>query len=173
MSVTSTTTRAQDGSGDATYRTSRGQRALSASGAAVMLLVAALELAGLGGPPETDVLVAYAFGVGITLLGAVHGFKMTIQVGDGMIKKRRPLWTDKTLRLREVRRVHFPTIQSGLWLYTDPSGDPALTLEGHFERFGALAVQVAGQLPDEAEITDPAGKLREYRRENGDAGEGE
>jgi len=172
MSVTSAT-RAQDGSGEATYRTSRGQHALSASGAAVMLLTTALELAGLGGPPETDVLVAYAFGVGITLLGAVHGFKMTIQVGDGMLRKRRPLWKDKDLRFREVRRVHLPTTQRGLWLYTDPAGDPALTIKGHFERFGELAVQVAGQLPDEAEITDPAGKLREYRRENGDAGEGE
>jgi hypothetical protein len=171
MSVTSAITRAQDGSFDATCRTSRGQRALSASGAAVMFLVAALELT--GGSPETDVLVAYAFGVGITLLGAVHTFKMTIQLGDGMLKKRRPLWTDKTLHLRGVRRVHFPTTQSGLWLYTDPGGDPALTLEGHFERFGELAVQVAGQLPDEAKITDPAGRLREYRRENDDAGEGE
>jgi hypothetical protein len=171
MSVTSAPTPAQDGSGDATYRTSHAQRALSASGAALMLLVAALELAGLGGPPETDALVAYAFGVGITLLGAVHGFKMTIQLGDGMLKKRRPLWTDKTLHLREVRRVHFPTTQSGLWPYTDPGGDPALTLEGHFEQFGELAVQVAGQLPDEAKITDPAGRLREYRRENGGEGD--
>jgi len=69
--------------------------------------------------------------------------------------------------------VHFPTTQSGIWLYTDPDENPAIIVEDQFERFGQLAVQVAGQLPGTAEITDPAGRLEEYRRDNGDTGENE
>jgi len=67
--------------------------------------------------------------------------------------------------------VHFPATQSGLWLYTDPGGDPALTIEGRFERFGELAAKVADQLPAKAEVTDPAGRLETYRRDDRDAGE--
>jgi len=137
-----------------------------------MLLLFGLELTDgdLFGPWGQFVDVAL---LGVVLLGAVDGFLARIEIGEGKLRKQRPLWTDKVLRLRKIQRVHFPTIQSGLWLYIDPSGDPALTIGGRFERFGTLAVQVADELPDTAEITDPAGRLEKYRRDDGDAGENE
>ena len=162
----------RNSSGETVYRTSRGRRALSVLGAAVMLLLFGLELTdgdpfGLWGQ-----LVDVAL-LGVVLLGAVDGFLARIEIGEGTLRKRRPLWTDEALRLSKVQRVHFPTIQGGIWLYTDPDGDPAVTIGGQFERFGTLAVQVADQLPDTAEITDPAGRLDKYRREHGDASENE
>lgn len=162
----------RNSSSEAVYRTSRGHRALSALGAAVMLLLFGLELTdgdtfGLWGQ-LVDVT-----SLGVVLLAGAHGFLAKIEIEGRTLWKRRPLWTDKDLRLSAVERVHFPTTQGGIWLYTDPDGDPALTVEGQFERFGELAIQVVGQLPDTAEITDPAGRLDRYRREHGDAGENE
>ena len=137
-----------------------------------MLLVVGSELTG-GDPLWTwGQLVDVAL-LGAVLLGGAHGFLARIEISEGTLWKRRPLWTDKAFSLSKVRRVHFPTTQGGLWLYTDPDGDPAITIQGRFEQFGQLAVQVVGQLPDTAEITDPAGRLEEYRREHRDAGENE
>ena len=161
-----------ESSGEAVYRTSRGHRILSALGAAVMLFLFGLELTdgdtfGLWGQ------LIDVFLLGMVLLGGAHGFLAKIEIGEGTLRKRRPLWTDKALQLSTVERVHFPATQSGIWLYTDPDENPAIIVEDQFERFGRLAVQVAGQLPGTAEITDPAGRLEEYRRDNGDTGENE
>ncbi|MEF8865352.1 MAG: hypothetical protein V5A20_06275 [Salinibacter sp.] len=160
----------RNSSDEAVYRTSWRQRALSTLAATIMLLLVGPELTS-GDPLWTwDQLMDVVL-LGAVLLGGAHGFLAKIEISDRTLWKRRPLWTDKDLRLSTVERVHFPTTQSGLWLYTDPDGDPALTVQGQFERFGQLAIQVADQLPGTAEITDPAGRLDKYRREYGDAGE--
>lgn len=154
--------------GKAVYRTSRGHRALSILGAAAMLFVIGSDLTG-GDPLWTWGQLVDAALLGAVLLGGADGFLARIEIGDRTLWKRRPLWTDEALSLSKVRRVHFPTTQSGLWLYTDPDGDPALTIGGRFERFGNLAVQIADQLPDAAEVIDPAGRLEKYWREHGDS----
>jgi len=151
---------AQDSSGEAVYRTSRGHRTLSALSAAIMLLVYGLELTD-GNPsgPWSDLpepwwgLLAEVVLLGMVLLPAVDGFLARIEISDRTLWKRRPLWTDKAFSLGKTERVHFPTIESGLWLYTDPDGDPALTIGGQFERFGRLAVEVKNPaLPGGASI---------------------
>ena len=160
----------RNSSGEAVYRTSWRHRTLSTVAAAIMLLLFGLELT------DGDALGPWGklvdvFLLNVVILGSTHGFLEKVEISGRTLWKRRPLWTDKALSLSKVKRIHFPTTQGGLWLYTDPDGDPALTIQGRFEQFGQLAVQVVGQLPDTAEITDPAGRLDKYRREHGDAGE--
>ena len=163
--VSARSARDRNSSGEAVYRTSRSHRALFAT----ILLFFGLELAnGTFGPWGQLVNV---FLLGVVILSSIHGFLAKVEICGRTLWKRRPLWTDKSLDLSKIERVHFPTTQGGIWLYTDPDGDPALTIQGRFEQFGQLAIQVVGQLPGTAEITDPAGRLEEDRREQGGAGE--
>ena len=163
--VSARSARDRNSSGEAVYRTSRSHRALFAT----ILLFFGLELAnGTFGPWGQLVNV---FLLGMVILSSIHGFLAKVEIREGMLWKPRPLWTNKALSFSKVQRIHFQTTQGGLWLYTDPDENPAMIIEDQFERFGQLAIQVVGQLPGTAEITDPAGRLEEYRREQGGAGE--
>ncbi|WP_240331724.1 hypothetical protein [Salinibacter ruber] len=64
-----------------------------------------------------------------------------------------PLWNDQSVQISEIRRVHVPTIESGLWLYTDPDGNPALTIGGGLEAPEELEERVTKSVPPAAKIT--------------------
>ncbi len=57
------------------------------------------------------------------------------------------------MQISEIRRVHVPTIESGLWLYTDPDGDAALTIGGGLEDPDRLKELVIQSVPAAAKIT--------------------
>ena len=129
----------------ATYRTSKFQRGLFLLSIGALLLLAVLE--GTDEGPILDLSLVNGVLTGATLLAvASYGLRATI-------------------RFEDIRRLHLPVTTEALWLYTDPSGSPVLTVEAQsFERFGALARQVLRRLPPGAEIRDPAGRIEGYRR---------
>jgi hypothetical protein len=80
-------------------------------------------------------------------------FQRSVVVGTEKIRKVRPLWWDKSVRISAIRRVQVPTIGRGLWLYTDPDGNPALKTGGGLEDSGELEEMVTESVPQDAEIT--------------------
>jgi len=148
----------------ATYRTSKFQRGLSLLSIGALLLLAMLE--GTDEGPILDLSLVNGGLTGATLLAvASYGLRATIRVSETTIQKKRPLRTDNVLHFEDIRRLHLPVTTEALWLYTDPSGSPILTVEAQsFERFEALARQVLRRLPSGAEIRDPAGRIEGYRR---------
>ncbi len=80
-------------------------------------------------------------------------FQRSVVVGTEEIRKVRPLWNDQSVQISEIRRVHVPTIESGLWLYTDPDGNPALTICGGLEAPEELEERVIQHAPSDAAVT--------------------
>ncbi|WP_251954056.1 EbsA family protein [Salinibacter ruber] len=80
-------------------------------------------------------------------------FQRSVVVGTEKIRKVRPLWWDRSVQISEIRRVHVPTTQSGLWLYTDPDGKPALKIGAGLEDPVGLEELVIQSVLQEAEIT--------------------
>lgn len=153
----------------ATYRTSTLQRGLSLLSIGSLLLLAVLEVTDEG--PLLELSLANAMLTGATLIAAAgYGLRATVRVSETAVQKKRPLWKDNVLRFEDIQRVHLPVTTEALWLYTESSGSPDLSIEAQsFERFGSLARQVLRRLPQHTEIRDPAGRAEGYRR-GGDAG---
>ncbi len=144
-------------SNDRVYRTTWVLRGLAVG----FLLFLGVELAGDGVSWTWGALTNLAL-AGSVVLGAVHQLGTSIQVSDEEIRKVMPLWRDRTVRFEGVRRLYVPMVRvdSGVRLYTDPDGSPALTLESQaYERSGDLLQEVARRLPDEATVDDPANRL--------------
>ena len=80
-------------------------------------------------------------------------FQRSVVVGTEEIWKVRPLWWDRSVQISEIRRVHVPTTESGLWLYTDPDGNPALKIEAGLEDPVGLEELVIQSVPAAAKIT--------------------
>ncbi|PSQ89958.1 MAG: hypothetical protein BRD30_05220 [Bacteroidetes bacterium QH_2_63_10] len=148
--------------GATTYRTSRLQRGLALVAAASLLLLAGLQVTG-----ERPFLVASYVDFALTAVGLLaaigYGLQAKIRVSEQAIRKTRPLRKDSTVRFGDVQRVHLPSTEEGLWLYTSPDGSPDLAIEAlSFERFEKLACQVIRRLPPGAEVNDPVDRLDEY-----------
>jgi hypothetical protein len=76
-----------------------------------------------------------------------------VLIEENEIRKVQPLWAGQSLQISEIRRVHVPTIESGLWLYTDPDGDAALTIGGGLEAPDELEELVIQSVSPAAKIT--------------------
>lgn len=90
--------------------------------------------------------------VGLGLAG-FNAFRRHVEVGAEEIRKVQPLWGDRSVQISEIRRVHVPTTESGLWLYTDPDGNPALTIGGGLEAPDELEERVIQHAPSDAAVT--------------------
>lgn len=90
--------------------------------------------------------------VGLGLAG-FNAFRRHVEVGAEEIRKVQPLWGDRSVQISEIRRVHVPTTESGLWLYTDPDGNPALKIGAGLEDPAGLEELVIQSVPPEAKIT--------------------
>jgi len=137
------------------------RRGLGLVGLVGLLSLLGFEIAEAGTLWTGGVLTDLAMSGGVAL-GAAHQLGTSIHVSDDALWKATPLWEDRTVRFDEVRRLHVPMVRvdSGVRLYTDPDGTPALTLEAQtYERFDDLLRQVARRLPEDAEVKDPAGRL--------------
>ncbi len=132
---------------------SQSQRWGAASGLLFFLLVVGTDYASGGAAREWSELALDAGIVGGLVLVVFNAFRKSILVGENEIRKVQPLWNDQSLQTSEIRRVHVPTIESGLWLYTDPDGNPALTIGGGLEAPEELEELVTESVPPAAKIT--------------------
>jgi hypothetical protein len=96
----------------------------------------------------TDLIV-----LGLLAYALFAVFQRGVVVGTEEIRKVRPLWWDRSVQISKIRRVHVPTTQDGLWLYTDPDGNPALKIGAGLEDPAGLKEIVTGSVPSEAKIT--------------------
>ncbi|WP_251965025.1 hypothetical protein [Salinibacter ruber] len=87
------------------------------------------------------------------VLVVFNAFRKSVLVGENEIRKVQPLWNDQSVQISEIRRVHVPTIKNGLWLYTDPGGNPALTIGGGLEAPDELEERVIQHAPSDAAVT--------------------
>jgi hypothetical protein len=91
--------------------------------------------------------------IGLLVLVCIDNFQRATLVGEKEIRESRLLWRDQSLQISEIRRLHVPTTQSGLWLYTDPNRNPALKIGAGLEDPAGLEEMVIQSLPPEAKIT--------------------
>ncbi len=101
---------------------------------------------------DASLLVGLA-GAGYAIRTCFNGFRRHVEVGAEEIRKVHPLWSGQSVQISEIRRVHVPTTESGLWLYTDPDGDAALIIGGGVEDPDRLKELVIQSVPPEAKIT--------------------
>jgi len=80
----------RNSSGEAVYRTSQRQRALSALCAAAVVLLVGSELTSDDPLGTWGQLVNLAV-LGTVLLSGAHGFLAKIEISEGTLRKRRPL----------------------------------------------------------------------------------
>ncbi|MCS3675427.1 hypothetical protein GGP66_002874 [Salinibacter ruber] len=108
----------------------------------LVLSVAATGLVTIGSEWISDVNEKLAEGseiatdavlLGLLAYASFAVFQRSVVVGTEEIWKVRPLWWDKSVQISAIRRVHVPTIASGLWLYTDPDRNPALKIGAGLE----------------------------------------
>ncbi|WP_263784324.1 hypothetical protein [Salinibacter grassmerensis] len=132
---------------------SQFQRWISASGLVALLLVYGTNYADGVVAMEWSELALDASLVAGVVLAAFNGFRKEVLVGENEIRKVQPLWTDQSVQISEIRRVHVPTTESGLWLYTDPDGNPALTIGGGLEAPDELEELVIQHAPSDAAVT--------------------
>jgi hypothetical protein len=134
------------------FGTSQFQRWGSVFLTVLFFLISVLEY--VEGPAEEWSGVAVDSSIaGLLVLVCVDKFQRTILVGEKEIRETRPLWRDRSLQISEIRRVHVPTTQDGLWLYTDPDGNPALMIGGGLEAPEKLEELVIQSVPAAAKIT--------------------
>ncbi len=101
-----------------------------------------------GSEIATDLIV-----LGLLAYALFAVFQRSVVVGTEEIRKVRPLWWDQSVQISAIRRVHVPTTESGLWLYTDPDGNPALTIGGGLEAPDELEERVIQHAPSDAAVT--------------------
>ena len=134
------------------FGTSQFQRWGSVFVTVLFFLISVLEY--VEGPAEGWSGVAVDSSVaGLLILACVDNFQRTILVGEKEIREARPLWRDQSLQISEIQRVHVPTTESGLWLYTDPDGKPALKIGAGLEAPDEFEELVIQSVPPAAKIT--------------------
>jgi hypothetical protein len=126
---------------------------MSASGLLFFLLVVGMDYAGGVAAGEWSELALDASIVAGLVLVVFNAFRKSVLVGENEIRKVQPLWWDRSVQISAIRRVHVPTTESGLWLYTDPDGNPALTIGGGLEAPEELEELVTESVPPAAKIT--------------------
>ena len=124
---------APEGSAPRRFGLSQSHLWMSASGLLFFLLVVGTDYASGVAAREWSELALDAGIVAGLVLVVFNAFRKSVLVGSGEIRKVQPLWTDQSMQTSEIRRVHVPMTQDGLWLYTDPDGNPALTIGGGLE----------------------------------------
>ncbi len=132
---------------------SQSQRWGAASGLLFFLLVVGTDYASGVAAREWSELALDASIVAGLVLVVFNAFRKSVLVGENEIRKIQPLWNDQSVQISEIRRVHVPTIKNGLWLYTDPDGNPALTIGGGLEAPDELEERVTESVPPAAKIT--------------------
>ena len=135
----------------------RQWRTMFVGGFVGLLTVTVLELtmdyAGGAAPPGwAELAVDASLLAGLGLAG-FNAFRGRVEVGAEEIRKVQPLWSGQSVQISEIRRVHVPTTESGLWLYTDLDGDAALTIGRRLEDHDRLKELVIQSVPSEAKIT--------------------
>jgi hypothetical protein len=105
--------------------------------------------------------------IGSLTVASIAGFQRGVLVGKEEIREARPLWEDQSVQTSEIRRIHVPTTQEGLWLYTDPDGEVALTIRGGLEAPDELEELVIGQAPSDVEVTGLGRQGKLGRQGNG------
>jgi hypothetical protein len=135
------------------FRASRFYRWGNVSVTVVFFLWVVLVYTSAEGSEELWGAALYPAMLGYLVLASFAGFQRSIVVGKEEIRKVRMLWPDSSLQNSEIRRVHFPTTQEGLWLYTDPDGNPALKIEAGLEDPVGLEELVIQSVPAAAKIT--------------------
>ncbi len=132
---------------------SQSQRWIAASGLVAFLLVFGIDYAdGVAAGEWSELAVDAIIVVGL-VLATFSGFRKSIRVGEEEIRKVQPPWNDQSVPTGKIQRVHVPTIEDGLWLYTDPDGNPALTIDGGREAPDELERLVIQHAPSDAEVT--------------------
>ncbi len=137
------------------FGTSDFTRFLILSGATVWLLVVGPEWMSdvNGNLAEGSKIATDAVVLGLLVYASFAVFQRSVVVGTEEIWKVRPLWWDQSVQISAIRRVHVPTTESGLWLYTDPDGNPALTIGGGLEAPDELEERVIQHAPSDAAVT--------------------
>ena len=144
---------APQGNAPRRFGLSQSQRWGAASGLLFFLLVVGTDYASGVAAREWSELALDAGIVGGLVLVVFNAFRKSVLVGENEIRKVQPLWNDQSVQISEIRRVHVPTIESGLWLYTDPDGNPALTIGGGLEAPDELEERVIQHAPSDAAVT--------------------
>ena len=132
---------------------SQSRRWISASGLLACILLVGTAYAGGGAAREWSELALDAGIVGGLVLVVFNAFRKSVLVGENEIRKVQPLWNDQSVPTSEIRRIHVPTIENGLWLYTDPDGNPALTIGGGLEAPEELEELVIQHAPSDTAVT--------------------
>ena len=132
---------------------SQSRRWISASGLLACILLVGTDYAGGGAAGKWSGLALDAGIVGGLVLVVFNAFRKSVLVGENEIRKVQPLWSDRSVPTSEIRRVHVPTIENGLWLYTDPDGNPALTIGGGLEAPEELEELVIQHAPSDTAVT--------------------
>ncbi|MCS4200697.1 hypothetical protein [Salinibacter ruber] len=132
---------------------SQSQRWGAASGLLFFLLVVGTDYASGVAAREWSELALDAGIVAGLVLVVLNAFRKEVLVEENEIRKVQPLWRDQSVPTSEIRRVHVPMTQDGLWLYTDPDGNPALTIGGGLEAPEELEERVIQHAPSDAAVT--------------------
>lgn len=144
---------APEGNAPRRFGLSQSQRRISASGLLAFLLVFGMDYADGVAAREWSELALDAGIVGGLVLVVFNAFRKSVLVGENEIRKVQPLWNDQSVPTSEIRRIHVPTIENGLWLYTDPDGEVALSIGGGLEAPEELEERVIQQAPSDAAVT--------------------
>jgi hypothetical protein len=135
------------------FSPSQSQRWGAASSLLLFLLVAGTDYAdGVAAGEWSELALDTSILAAVVLL-VFDTFRKSVLVRSGEIQKVQPLWRNRSVQISEIRRVHVPTTESGLWLYTDPDGNPALKIGAGLEDNEELEKLVIQSAPSEAEIT--------------------
>ncbi len=144
---------ASEGNAPRRFGLSQSQRWGAASGLLFFLLVVGTDYASGVAAREWSELALDAGIVAGLVLVVFNAFRKEVLVEENEIRKVQPLWRDQSVPTSEIRRVHVPMTQDGLWLYTDPGGNPALTIGGGLEAPDELEERVTESVPPAAKIT--------------------
>ena len=144
---------APEGNAPRCFGPSQSQRWGAASGLLFFLLVVGTDYADGVAAGEWSELALDAGIVAGLVLVVFNAFRKSVLVGENEIRKVQPLWNDQSVPTSEIRRVHVPTIENGLWLYTDPDGEVALSIGGGLEAPDELEELVIQHAPSDAAVT--------------------
>lgn len=142
--------------GQRRFGTSRHWRRRTISVGALLFSFAVLELIGDGA--GTWEMAQESTLIGFFALAYIASSRRSVLVEKKEIRKTLPLWKDQFVEISsvqtgDVRRVHVPVTQEGLWLYTDPEGNVALNIGSWIENPDELKELVLEQVPSSAEVT--------------------
>lgn len=138
------------------FETSRHWRRRTISVGALLFSFTVLELIGDGA--GTWEIVQESTLIGFFTLAYVASFRRSVLIEKKEIRKVLPVWKDRFVEISsvqtgDVRRVHVPVSQEGLWLYTDLEENVALNVGSGIENPDELKKLVLQQAPSSAEVT--------------------